>query len=40
LQQVHLIRRVLEVRVDEERVRLAVDVFDGNLEAIESSGFR
>ena len=28
----HLLRGVLDVRVDEERVRLAVDVFDGDLE--------
>ena len=39
-QEVHLLRGVLAVRVDEERVRLAVDVFDGDLEAVEASGFR
>ena len=39
-QEMHLLCGVLDVRVDEERVRLAVDVFDGNLEAVEASGFR
>ncbi len=40
LQEVHLLCGVLDVRVDEKRVRLTVDVFDGNLEAVEASGFR
>ncbi len=40
LEEVHLLERVFNVRVDEEGVRLAVDVFDGNLKAIEASGFR
>ncbi len=31
-------RGVLDIRVDEERVPLAVNVFDGNLEAIAASG--
>ena len=33
-----LLRGVLDVSVDEERVRLAVDVFGGDLEAVEASG--
>ena len=33
--KVHLLRRILDVRVNEERVSLTVDVFDGNLEAVE-----
>ncbi len=37
--EVHLLCRVLEVHVDEERVHLTVDIFDGNLEAIEASSF-
>ncbi len=40
LEEVHLLDGVFNVRVDEEEVRLAVDVFDGNLKAIEASGFR
>jgi hypothetical protein len=39
-QEVHLLRGVFDVRVDEEQLRLTVDVFDGNLEAVEASGFR
>jgi hypothetical protein len=35
---VHLLRGVFDVHVDEEQVCLAVDVFDGNLEAVEASG--
>ncbi len=35
----HFLRGVLDIRVDEEQVRFAVYVFDGNLEAIETSGF-
>ena len=38
-QEVHLLRGVLDVRVDEERVCLAVDVFNGDLDAVEASGF-
>ena len=33
-QEVHLLCGVLDVRVDEERLCLAVDVFDGDLEAV------
>ena len=40
LEEVHLLDGVFNVRVDEEGVRLAVDVFDSNLKAIEASGFR
>ena len=40
LKEVHFLHRVLDVCVDEEQVRLAVDVLDGNLEAVEASGFR
>ena len=39
-QEVNLLRGVLDVCVNEELVRLAVDVFDSNLEAVEASGFR
>ena len=39
-QEVHLLCGVLDVHVDEERVHLAVDVFDGDLEAVEASDFR
>jgi hypothetical protein len=35
-----LLGGVLDICVDEERVRLTVDVFDGNLKAIEASSFR
>ena len=38
-QEVHLLRGVLDVRVDEEGVRLAVDILNSNLEAVEASGF-
>ena len=31
--------RIFDVRVDEERVRLAMDILDGNLEAVEASSF-
>ena len=37
---VHLLCRILDIRVDEEWLCLAVDVFDGDLEAVEASGFR
>ncbi len=40
MKEVRLLCRVLDVRVNEEQVRLAVDILDGNLEAIEASGFR
>jgi len=39
LKEVHFLHRVLDVCVDEERVRLAVDVLDSNLEAVETLGF-
>jgi hypothetical protein len=35
-----LLDGVLDVCVDEEQVRLTVDVFDSNLKAIETSSFR
>ena len=31
---------IFDVHVDQEQVCFAVDVFDGNLEAVEASGFR
>ncbi len=31
---------ILDVRIDEEGVRFAVDVLDCDLEAIEAPGFR
>jgi len=34
-QEVHLLRRILEVHVNVERLSLTGDVFDGNLEAVE-----
>jgi hypothetical protein len=39
---VHLLRGVLDICVDEERVCLALYlyVFDGDLETVEASGFR
>ena len=42
LQEVHLLRGVLDICVDEERVCLALYlyVFDGDLETVEASGFR
>jgi hypothetical protein len=39
-QEVNLFCGVLDVCVNEKGIRLAVVVFDGDLEAIESSGFR
>ena len=33
------LRGVLDVRVNEERVRLAVDILNGNLKAVEASSF-
>jgi hypothetical protein len=35
-----LLGGVLDVCVNEEQVRLSVDVFDGNLKAVETSSFR
>ncbi len=40
LEDVHLLDGVFKLRVNEEGVHLAVDVFDGNLKAIEALGFR
>jgi hypothetical protein len=40
MKEVHLLCRILDVRLDEKRVRLALDVFDSTMEAIEASGFR
>jgi hypothetical protein len=37
---VRFLRGVFDVRVDEERVCLTVDVFDSKMEAVEASGFR
>ena len=31
--------RIFDVRVDEERVRLAMDILNGNLKAVEASSF-
>ena len=39
LTEVCFLHRVLDVCVDEERVRLTVDVLNDNLEAVETSGF-
>ncbi len=39
-EQVGFCRWILGVRVDEEQVGFAVDIFDSNLEAIKTSGFR
>ena len=36
----HLLGGILDVCVDEEQVRLTVDVFDGNLKAVETLSFR
>ena len=33
------LRGVFDVRVNEERVGFAVDIFDGDLETVEASGF-
>jgi hypothetical protein len=39
-QMVRLLSRILDVHVDQKQVRFTVDVFDGNLEAVETSSFR
>ncbi len=39
MEQVQFLFWILDVRVNEEGVRSAVDVFDCNLEAIEAAGF-
>ena len=36
----YLLGGILDECVDEERVRLTVDVFDSNLKAVETSSFR
>ena len=38
VEQTGLLDRVLNVGIDEQAVDLTVDVFDGNLEAVEASG--
>jgi len=40
LEQVGLLRLVLDVGVNEERVDLRVNVLDGDLEAVEAAGLR
>ncbi len=39
MEQVQFLLWILDVRVNEEGVHFAVDVFDCNLEAIEAAGF-
>jgi hypothetical protein len=39
VEQVQFLHCILDVSVNEEGLRFAVDVFDCNLEAIEASGF-
>ncbi len=38
--EVLFLHRVFDVRINEERVGLAVDILNGNLEAVEAPGFR
>ena len=40
LQKVHLLSWILDVRVDQKQVHFIVDVFDSDLETIETSSFR
>ena len=40
VQQMVFFLGVLDVCIDQERVSLAVDVFDSDLKAVEASGFR
>ena len=38
--EVLFLRRVFDVRVDEERIGFTVNILYGNLEAVEAPGFR